>query len=142
MANKRTIYEQRSPSLEIVGMEIRQPSDEQMEEIHQTLTRAVNAVNALSPGTPAVNEMRERGGKLIKTYCVYPHPVKAIGYTERNGKSEFWEWYGPDIQMVMPNKNGYPIPTTNETSLRFDFKFGEADSWAAKRYSHLFGFEQ
>ena len=142
LANKNIIYENQSPEFHTVRLRVVPPNVEQLGRIYGGLSRALEA---LPPGSPAEKQMRERGMELINRFVLYPKPVKVLGFGERNDGTiaDFFEWYVADEKMLMPNEKGMlPIPLPPQAVMRSDPDISKPDSWAAKRYSHLFSIDK
>ena len=115
------------------------------EQLGKTSAILSHALEALPAGSPAEKQMRELGTRLIREYTSYPKEVKVLGFGElADGRiTDFFEWYVSDQKMVMPNENGMlPIPLPPQAVMRSDPDFGGADSWAGKRYAHIFSIER
>jgi hypothetical protein len=147
LANTTTPYDETFPETTYEGqilppsrrfmLRVSPPSAEQVDDAYIKVSEAIKAVGS----NPAAQErMTATLHKVIATYFTFPMKVKFLQVTlngDQDRVIEFSEYYVDDESLIFRPDGTIRLPGVPYTVSHHDGKFGSADSWASKRYSHL-----
>lgn len=141
--NCTVFYEYELQAAQVVMYKISPPNNEQLRDANVLLSVGLDKVGRESAaGRSLMNSWRE----MVHEYVDYPKAEKFLRFIVPNDNThpiKFYEYYVDDEKLLKPNSDGtLTLKVGRQIEVRDDAQYGNKDSWATKRYIHLFAVER
>lgn len=134
------VYEKDFPDRTMTAAVITEPSVAEFDTVYDEFFRG----SVGGESNPELDEVfRARAHRLVASFRDYPKPFKVliVYAAHKSTASTFIELFADDPKSKLPNEDGYWKIVPEEDFYSMDERWGQPDSWAGKRYSHLFALD-